>query len=145
MSGFEVVGVVLGSLPLIITAAKAYREGFEPLLKWMRFRKDFTKFIDTVDVEMQMFNSTLERFLLSANVPEDELHRLMTDPGYEGWQGEELGKALRGKLGSSYEVYMSTMDTMGELMNDLQKLLSLKGGKVGSTIEPRHLQPPPNN
>lgn len=130
MSGFEVVGVVLGALPLIVSAAKKYREGFEPLSKWMRFRKDFTKFIDNVDVEMKMFNATLERFLLSVNIADDELRVLMTDAKNERWHDADLEKALREKLGSSYEVYMSTMDTVGELMTELQELLSLKNGQV---------------
>jgi hypothetical protein len=54
MSGFEIVGVVLGGLPLIVKVAQDYREGFEPFIKWRRFRYEFRTFINDVDLEKQL-------------------------------------------------------------------------------------------
>lgn len=104
--------------------------GFEPLLKWKRFRKDFIPFIDAIDIERQLFNNMLQRFLMSVDIPDEKLQFFMTDPEYEGWQSKELVDSLRGRLGSSYDAYMSTLKTMNQLMVDLQELLCLKNGKV---------------
>ncbi|PVH79284.1 hypothetical protein DL98DRAFT_420730 [Cadophora sp. DSE1049] len=50
MSGIEIASLVLGGFPLLISTAEYYREGFEPLAKWYKFRSQFIAFIDTVDI-----------------------------------------------------------------------------------------------
>jgi hypothetical protein len=130
MSGVEIAGFVLGGFPLLISAAEHYREGFEPLVKWKRFRTEFIGFIDAVDIEKQLFDQMLERFLISADVPHEEIQLFMTDRAYTGWQREDLVRTLRARLGGSYDVYMSTIKTMDELMHELHELLSLKNGEV---------------
>jgi hypothetical protein len=131
MSGVEIAGFVLGGFPILVSAAEHYKEGFEPLVKWKRFRTDFIGFIDAVDIEKQLFNQTLERFLISADVPHEEILLFMTKPDYNGWHREDLVRALQARLGPSYDVYMSTMKTMNALMHELQQILSLKNGEVG--------------
>ncbi|CZR68674.1 uncharacterized protein PAC_18573 [Phialocephala subalpina] len=130
MSGVEIAGFVLGGFPLLISAAEHYREGFEPLLKWKRFRTEFICFIDAVDIEKQLYDQMLERFLLSANVPHEELQLFMTKRDYEGWHRADLVDVLQRHLGTSYPVYMSTINTMTKLMAELQDVLSLKNGEV---------------
>jgi hypothetical protein len=130
MSGAEIAGFVLGSFPLLISAAEHYREGFEPLRKWKRFRTEFIGFIDAIDIEKQIYNNMLERFLLSADVPDEELQLFLTKPKYDGWKREDLVSALQKRLGSSYGVYMSTVRKMDELMDELKDVLSLKNGEV---------------
>lgn len=130
MSGVEIAGFVLGGFPLLISAAEHYREGFEPLLKWKRFRTEFIGFIDAVDIEKQLYDQMLERFLLSADVPNEELRLFMTKPNYDGWQRADLVDVLQRRLGSSYDVYMSTIRTMNKLLAELQDVLSLKNGQV---------------
>jgi hypothetical protein len=132
MAGVEAAGFILAVFPLLISAAEDYQRGFEPLLKWKRFRKEFVGFIDTVDIERHLFSQMIERLLISvAEVPEQELHHFMTDPEYKGWQGKELVGILQARLGPSYDAYMSTLRKMNQLMLDLQELLCLKDGKVG--------------
>ena len=130
MSGVEIAGFVLGGFPLLISAAEHYREGFEPLVKWKRFRTDFIGFIDSVDIEKQLFDQMMERFLISADVPHNEIQLFMTDRDYEGWRRDDLVRALQARLGPSYDVYMSTIKTMDSLMHELEELLSLKNGEV---------------
>ena len=60
----------------------------------------------------------------------------MSDRDYEGWCREDLVRALQARLGSSYDVYMSTIKTMDNLMHELQELLSLKNGEVSSQPSP---------
>ena len=136
MSGVEIAGFVLGGLPLIISACEHYKEGFEPLVKWKRFRTEFIGFIDAVDIEKQLFDQMLERFLISADVPHEEIQLFMTDREYEGWHREDLVRALQARLGPSYDVYMSTIKTMDSLMHELENMLLLKNGEVGQASVP---------
>lgn len=133
MSGFEIVGVIFGVFPLLVSAAEHYEEGFEPLKKWWRFRTDFIEFIDAIDIEKQAFDLILERFLIAAQVPYEEIQSLMIDPKYEGWLSNDIALAMKARLGPSYDVFMSTIRRMNTLMGELQVILSLKDGKVGKS------------
>ncbi|KAG9233738.1 hypothetical protein BJ875DRAFT_543514 [Amylocarpus encephaloides] len=118
MSGIEVAGLVLGSFPLL-----------------KRFRTDFLGFIDAVDIEKQLFDQTIERFLISADVPHEELGLFMNDPDYTGWHDNALVVFLQTRLGPSYPVYMSTIRAMNDTMKDLETVLSLTNGQFDWATE----------
>jgi hypothetical protein len=138
MSGVEIVGFLLGGFPLLISAAEHYKEGFEPLVKWYRFRDDFVQFIDAVAMQKLLFDQTLERFLISADVPDEELHKFMSNPKYQGWHQTQLSGLLKKRLGPAYEVLMSTIKTMNRLLVELQEMLmvkTVKNGAVGASFQ----------
>jgi hypothetical protein len=130
MSGVEIAGFVLGGFPLLISAAEHYKEGLEPLLKWKRFPTDFIGFIDAVDIERQLFDQMLERFLISSDIPSEELQAFMTVPDYAGWKREDLQELLRLRLGRSHPAFLSTIKIMKRLLEELQSILLLKNGEV---------------
>ncbi|KAH8802569.1 hypothetical protein F5884DRAFT_887230 [Xylogone sp. PMI_703] len=131
MSGVEIVGLLLGAFPLLISAAEHYKEGFEGLAKWYRFRDDFVQFIDTVATQKLLFDQTVERFLISADIPDDELQQFMRNPNYEGWHRMTLSGLLRARLGPAHEVFMSTIERMNKLLLELQEILMVKTVKNG--------------
>lgn len=126
----EVAASILGVFPLIISAAEHYKEGFEPLVKWKRFRTDFIGFIDTIDIEKQLFDQMLELFLISADIEQHQLQLFMTSPNHDGWQSKDLTANLRNRLGPSYETFSKNVMTMSDIMGELQSLLSLQDGEV---------------
>ncbi|RDW61414.1 hypothetical protein BP5796_11306 [Coleophoma crateriformis] len=130
LSGVEIAGLVLAAFPLVISAAEHYREGFEPLSKWKRFRTDFIGFLDAIDIEKQLFEQVLERFLISADVPQEELHRFLTQPNHSGWDREDLVERLEARLGPSLPAYVSTIKTMNGLMKELEGLLLIRDGEI---------------
>ncbi|OBT70029.1 hypothetical protein VE03_00658 [Pseudogymnoascus sp. 23342-1-I1] len=130
MSGVEVIGLILGGLPLIISAAKHYKKGFEPLARWKRFRFVFREFIDSVDIQRQMFQLVLKKLLIRVQLDPEEKQRLLTIPDYEGWRRSDVVEALRLRLGDSYEACMGILRTMNEDMVDLKVMMSLKDGSV---------------
>lgn len=131
MSGIEIVALVLGGFPLLVSAAEHCKEGWESLIRWKWFRTEFLKFIDAVDIEKQLFYQMLERFLISVDVSQDELQLFLADPNHDGWHRKDLAMALNLRLGHSYGAFMSSIKTMNDLMAELQNLLSSKDGKVG--------------
>lgn len=44
LTGVETAGLVLASFPLLISALEHYREGFESLKEWWKFRTEFLAF-----------------------------------------------------------------------------------------------------
>lgn len=108
MSGVEAIGLVLGGLPLIISAAEHYKKGFKKLARWKRFKLVFPEFITLVDIQRHMFHLVLKKILIRVQLEPDERQRLLTIPDYEGWHRSEVVEALRLRLGDSYDACMGT-------------------------------------
>jgi hypothetical protein len=138
MSGIEIIGLILGGLPLVISAAEDYRQGFEPFLKWRRYKREFGTFINPVALEKQMFDGLLRRLLEYSDIPLDERQLPLTGADTEAWHTETTVKALKMRLGDSYVSCMYILKTMEEDLLELQKMMSLKDGSVsGGTSTPK--------
>ncbi|KAF7941127.1 hypothetical protein EAE99_000764 [Botrytis elliptica] len=117
MSGFEIAGIVLGGFPILIIAVEFFDETFKRVTIWRQFRTRFLQFIDAINVEKQLFNELLRRFLLSVDVPRDE-HR------------EELIAIFHLRLGKSYKGFKSLIKTVDSLMIEVNNLLAFKDGRI---------------
>jgi hypothetical protein len=132
MSGVEIIGLILGGLPLVISAAEDYRRGFEPFLKWRRYKREFRSFINSVSVEKQIFSALLRRLVEYSDIPLDDRELLLTGTDPEAWHSENIVKALKVRLGDSYVSCMYILKTMEEDLLELQKMMSLKDGSVST-------------
>jgi hypothetical protein len=130
MSGVEVIGLILGGLPLIVSLAEHYREGFEPLVRWKRFKYVFRDFITSVDIQRQMFQLVLKKLLIRVQLESEEKQKLLTRADYEGWRRDDVVEALKSRLGDSYQASMDLLRAMGEDLMDLQAMMSLKDGSI---------------
>jgi hypothetical protein len=137
MSGIEIIGLILGGLPLVITAAEDYKRGFEPFLKWHRYKRQFRDFTNSVALEKQMFDGLLRRLLEYSDIPLDEKQLLLTGSDPEAWRRVETVKALKIRLGESYISCMYILKTMEEDLLELQKMMSLKDGSVSTGTSSR--------
>jgi hypothetical protein len=134
MSGIEtIVGLALGVYPLVVSMAEFYKKGFEQCRRWKRFKTEFSRFINDVDMQKLRFKKVLKLFLKYAGIPDEELDKFMKDPKYEGWKRDDLVSLLEERLEDSYWVYTSTIEEMNRLMGELQTLLSLKNGKASQS------------
>jgi hypothetical protein len=132
MSGVEIIGLLLGGLPFVISAAEDYRRGFEPFLKWHRYKREFRSFVNSVDLEKRMFDGLLRQLLEFSDIPLEEKQLLLTGTSPGKWSQEETATALKVRLGDSYLSCMYLLEKMEEDMLELQKILSLKDGSVSN-------------
>lgn len=130
ITGVETAGLVLASFPLLISALEHYREGFEPLADWWKFRTEFVAFIHVIDRQWLLFSENLEELLSPIITSEAEMGALLQDPIGAAWRCPELEAKLRERLPKSYPSYRDTIDDMKGSMDVLQKKLGLKDGKV---------------
>jgi hypothetical protein len=141
MSGAEIIGLLLGGLPLVISAAEDYRRGFEPLLKWHRYKREFRNFVNSVDLEKRMFDGLLRRLLEFSDIPLEEKQLLLTGTDPEAWRQKDTVEALKVRLGDSYLSCMYILGKMEEDMLELQRMLSLRDGTVSKRISSRKVMP----
>ena len=130
MSGFEIVGVVLGGLPLAIKTAENYKQGLEPLVKWHRYKLEFRTFVHDVDIETQMFEALVDRLLRYTDLSVEQKEMLLKGQDPDGWCHAETVKALRQRLGNSFDACKNLLKMLECDLIKLQAMLSLKDGSV---------------
>lgn len=124
MSGVEVAGLVLGSIPLVVAALEHYAEGVESIKKGWRYRLELQSLANDLEAEYGRFLLTCER-LLRDIVSEEELELLMKDPGGPRWKDTELENKLRKRLQFSYATYLKCIDDMARTLREIQTKLKL--------------------
>lgn len=128
----EAVGVVLGVIPLVISALEHYAEGIETIHKWWRYKRELASLKRILEAEYVRYLNTCEE-LLSGIVPDATLAALLDFPGGPGWQNMEIERKLRARLRMSYVSFLNTINDMNEVMEILKSKLELDpNGKVCS-------------
>ncbi|KAK0614515.1 hypothetical protein B0T14DRAFT_436388 [Immersiella caudata] len=121
MSGFEVAGVVLGTLPLVIKAVEAY----------ICFMKDWGKAaseLKSINRQLTTERSKLYNVcdqLLSDVVPQKDIEPMLQDPFGPLWQAEDTKKRIRRRLWNSYEPFSKTVLDIQEALQVVQDKLSV--------------------
>lgn len=132
MSGFEVAGVILGSLPLIISALEHYAQGIATVKRFRRYKYEVESLIRQVETERVIFVNTLE--LLFAGLGNGAI----MDSAFSRqafWQGNSVDEKLRDRLSSAYDVYLSNVQAMdNELKMVMQKLALGPDGKASIIV-----------
>ena len=119
MSGLEVVGVVLGALPLI-TSAFEYAQSVAK--KWnmlSNFNSEHLKVWNDVKDEELMYRLQLQTLLAPLvrddDTTKDQLETLLLSSQCNAWRDTDLEAALRRRLGVAYERYFGNVDEIETL------------------------------
>jgi hypothetical protein len=117
MSGFEVVGVVLGAIPIIITVIQKYR----PIWKYTRELRALQR---GLEVEHLVLQGTCERLLIKTIAIKD-IKALISDPFGPLWKKQAIHRSVRLRLWNSYDVFEETVHDMSRVVNELAEKLGL--------------------
>ncbi|EPE36148.1 hypothetical protein GLAREA_05486 [Glarea lozoyensis ATCC 20868] len=146
VTGVETAGLILGSLPLIISALEHYAEGVGTIEKWWRYKRELASLKRVLGAEYDRFLNTLEELLVGL-VPDTALADMLKMPGGPGWADAELSRKLQNRLRNSYRSYVETINDFNEVVTDLKSKLELDpDGKVCQRTSPwsvAHASPQP--
>ncbi|KAK8093414.1 hypothetical protein PG997_000099 [Apiospora hydei] len=123
----EVAGLVLGAIPLLISALEHSDDitgPFRRLLHWRRYRNDQIRQLNYCSVS---YDQTL-RLLLKNVVDDEELSEMLEDPQCSTWGRPGLERDLRAKLGMVYESCLSTIKEMDSVMREIAGNIEKLGG-----------------
>jgi hypothetical protein len=119
MSGLEVVGVVLGALPLIISG---FEHGQSLFKKWNRlanFNSENLKVWNDVKDEELMYRLQLQTLLTplvrDGDMTKDRLETLLLNPRCDAWKDADIDTALRRRLGEAYDRYIGNVEEIQTL------------------------------
>jgi hypothetical protein len=125
ITGVETAGLVLAVLPLLIAAAKQYREGLVIARGWLKYREILKDLIHVLSVEREKFQLTCEKLLIEI-IPEGKMHLLIESAGTDrGWDNEELKCKLKQRLRDSLPVFLDTVSDMRKSLDSLRVMLQL--------------------
>lgn len=124
MSGFEIAGVILGSLPLIISALENYTDVTDTFKRARKYKTELKRIQNDLDAESAILLDTLER-LVDGLVPAKQLEELLKDPSSELWQNETLNIRLQSRLGRSYSVYTHSVNEINATIQQFVERLDL--------------------
>ncbi|KAK0638560.1 hypothetical protein B0T16DRAFT_226906 [Cercophora newfieldiana] len=121
MSGFEVAGVVLGTLPLVIKAVEAYI-GF--MKDWGKAASELKSINRQLTTERSKFYNVCDQ-LLNDVVPQKDIEPMLQDPFGPLWQAEETNKRIRRRLWNSYDPFWETVLEIQNALRTVQERLSI--------------------
>lgn len=103
MSGFEVVGVVLGAVPLVISALENYAEGVRTIKRFFGWESQLTQLILSLRIQHTKFKLNLQK-LLRAAAPDYNIRDIPDDHTSFLWQGD-LATRVEKYLDASFTAF----------------------------------------
>ncbi|KAK1750544.1 hypothetical protein QBC47DRAFT_118880 [Echria macrotheca] len=134
MSGFEIAGVVLGALPLVISAIEHYESSLDRVTVFFKWQDELDKTLRELWIQHSSYEMTL-RNILSGIVCDEYLETMMARYDSPLWKDAEVHDELRRKLGAAYNVYDYTIREMAGYMTTLASHLDIDRKKTQSASD----------
>ncbi|OCL02071.1 hypothetical protein AOQ84DRAFT_424460 [Glonium stellatum] len=130
MSGFEAVGVILGVLPLIISALEHYAQGVSTAKRFWQYKSELKSLLRSIRTEKDIFLNTCET-LLTGIVRVDQMSLFLEYPEGQLWHDLEIEEKLEERLKGAYAGYSETVEDMNTVLGKFMEKLKLDpAGKV---------------
>jgi hypothetical protein len=119
MSGLEVVGVVLGTIPLIISAVEHYERVIDTVRMLRRRAKVMHALARSLRTEQRILENTCET-LLGGIVPADGVKPLLAEPFGPLWQDNKIQLAVDRRLDHTAADFRDLVKAMVEALQYLR-------------------------
>lgn len=130
MSGLEVVGIILGNIPLVISALEHYGGALQSLSRWRSTSRELQSLRRRLGTQQAIFTNTCEH-LLSGIVPSTKLEAMIVEPFGPLWQDPNIKCKLQMRLDRVIEPFENTIKTMVEAVEHFKNRLDLdENGEV---------------
>ncbi|KAI1179692.1 hypothetical protein F4777DRAFT_531444 [Nemania sp. FL0916] len=124
MSGFEVVGVVLGTIPLLISALEHYERGINTIQIMRRRAKVMHSLATSLSTEQTILRNTCET-LLRGIVRYEDMAPLLADPLGPLWQDPDIKARVERRLDHTLEDFEAQVYFMKGAVEELRSKLCL--------------------
>lgn len=120
MSGFEAVGVVLGVLPLLVSAMEHYDDVLRPLQRFKDYAPELSRFQRRILAQKTIFRSQCQ--LLLVTITDHETADNMLDvPKHHEWASKHLKAKLEQQLGFSAKACAETIKDIEDQLSIIQE------------------------
>jgi hypothetical protein len=129
MSGIEIIGIVLGALPIMISGIEKYSDGVSAARRLFNPRRELRNMHRAVRTELQVFRSTAI-LLLHRIATDDRVRALIQEPTSVLWKTPGLETQMNTLLGSSYSIWCEVMIDISNAIKDISVELGLPCSEV---------------
>jgi hypothetical protein len=129
MSGIEVVGIVLGALPIMISGIEKYSDGLSAARRLLHPRKELRNMHRAIRTELQIFRNTAV-ILLHRIATDAEVRALIEEPTSSLWMTPGFEAQIKSLLGSSYFTWCEVMADVGNAIKEISVELGLPCDEV---------------
>ncbi|KAI9699903.1 MAG: hypothetical protein M1820_006965 [Bogoriella megaspora] len=126
MSGIEIAGLVLGAIPLLISALEHYEGALDSAYAFFKWRGELSTAIRKLLFQRTSYEQSV-RILLNPITTEQELSDMMADSANTLWKSQDMAQALRGRLGEAYQAYMLNVEQIKRITESLAGKLDIDG------------------
>ena len=125
MSGIEVAGTALAVFPIILDGISHFVEGIETVKRWRYYRIRLLSYADVIETQKVYYLDTLESLLIDIVDSEDDLARLIAEPGGIIWQKNVYARKLKQRLDRSYHVFFRALKDMLQNLSAMCRKLGI--------------------
>jgi hypothetical protein len=126
MSGFEIAGVVLGSVPIIVQACQFYVKLIEDshILRRRYYIRELRSRVRTLNVEYVRLQNVCEKLLLGL-VPTSQIEILIADPLGDAWRDASVQQSINARLLRGGSAFSETLEDMLDAITTLKKKMGI--------------------
>ena len=132
MSGFEVAGIILGALPLLIPAIENIRQS----LSTRKYDQQLQSLVRNLKTEQVKLQNVCEK-LLDGLVPPSQIQAMISQPVGDLWQDKETARKIRARLWDhdSYDAFETTTRSIQCSVDELAKRINAQRERQASLLK----------
>lgn len=117
----EVAGVVIGAVPIVVAALKAWKEVHRKLRTFRHYAKEVKQVYDRVRVQKCVFENELEALLVASGQASDTAQAMLSTLDHQAWTDTSTYTKLAAHLRKDYEIYLESMQTVSANLSEIQR------------------------
>jgi hypothetical protein len=126
LTGVEIAGLVLGAIPLIISALEHYEDFTAPTKAFIHWRRRLRRLIQELYIIRASYDQAI-RLLLEPFADLADQTTMMDNPRSELWTEGVIADNLRNKLGPVYNPFIFTINEVSEILVEIASCLNIPG------------------
>jgi len=124
MSGFEIAGVVLGTVPIVVSALQFYLNGVNTVQKWSFYSREVKTLIRNLETAQVGLLNACEMLLVGI-APQSQIEEMINDPFGPLWQDADISSRVRRRLWRSSKVFEETVNDMKDAIEKMKSKLNI--------------------
>lgn len=125
MSGLEIVGLVLGAIPLLVETIKGCQKISKSVHLFHEINVEFARWDHTLKYHQESFRNIMRQLLKPLIRDEDKLNDLLSDPRGSCWENEGISEPLQKIMGEMYEHFINCIRDFHDVITQLNNRLKL--------------------
>lgn len=122
--GMEVAGVVLGVVPIVVEAIKAWRIIHHKLRVFRYYAREIKRIYDKLRVQSCIFDNEIEALLTASGLRAGVVQEMIADPGHQGWANPSNIDRITTQLGKDHDVYLDLLQSISSSLAKVQSELT---------------------